>query len=181
MNQIGKINIDFTVIQELNPQLIKVQDNSDWFFAEDKSATIIITPPGSSKGIVNVFAKKETNTFNSSNLGLSCITECTDQVHQPLSDGIWKITLQSIYQGLEKKRYYLKTDTFRIEWAKEFVNLGLEYVNTKDLKYEALYDCIKHLDTANSFTLDGDFTKANREFTEAQKKFNKIRKCQHTL
>ena len=43
------------------------------------------------------------------------------------------------------------------------------------LKYEALYECIKHIDTANSFTLDGDFTKANREFIEAQKKFNKIR------
>lgn len=179
--QIGKINIDFFVLSELDPSTIVIVDKSDWFSAEDKPATIIITPPGSSKGIANVFSKKQLNIFNSSNLGLSCISECKDQVYQPLSDGIWMICLQSIYQGIEKKRYYLKTDTFRVEWAKEFVNLGLEYVNTKDLKYEALYECIKHIDTANSFTLDGDFTKANREFIEAQKKFNKIRKCKNCL
>jgi hypothetical protein len=50
--QAGEIFIDFTILNELNPQLIKVQDNSTWFIAEDKQATIFITPPGSSTYLI---------------------------------------------------------------------------------------------------------------------------------
>ena len=181
MATIGKINIDFTILQELNPQLLKIQDVSDWFSAEDKQATLIVFPPGSTKGIANIFAKHETTILTSVNLGLSCLTTCGESELQDLSDGVWKICLQSAYQGLEKTRYFLKTDRFKIEWYKEFVNLGLEYVDTNNPKYEALYDARKHLSTAESFIIDGDFTKANREFNEAQKKLNKIRECKNCL
>lgn len=179
--KIGKIFIDFTILQELNPQLLKVQDTSDWFSAEDKQATILITPPGSIKSINNTFAKHQTNIYNSTNLQLSCLTECGNQILQDLPDGIYKICLQSTYEGLGKTRYYLKTDRFKIEWYKEFVNLGLEYVDSNNIKYEALYDARKHITTAEAFTLDGDFTRANREFREAQKKLNKLRKCKECL
>jgi hypothetical protein len=110
---------------------------------------------------------------------LSCLAECEEQSYQDLSDGIWKICVKSAYEGIEKTRYYLKTDIFRIEWYKEFSSKGLEYVNTNDPIYDALYDAEKHLTTAEAFMLDGDFTKANREFQEAQKKFNKIRTCKN--
>lgn len=175
--EVGKIRIDFTVLQELNPQLLKIQDSSDWFSAEDKQATLTVVPPGSSKPIAFVFAKHETTILTSVNLGLSCLVECDDQKLEDLSDGIWKICLQSAYQGLDKTRYFLKTDRFKIEFYKEFANLGFQYVDTNNPRYEALYDARKHLSTAESFIIDGDFTKANREFTEAQKKFNKIRGC----
>jgi hypothetical protein len=175
--EVGKIRIDFTVLQELNPQLIKIQDASEWFSSEEKQATLIVFPPGSTKGIANVFAKHETTILTSKNLGLGCDINSTDLAD--LSDGVWKICLQSAYQGLEKTRYYLKTCRFKIEWYKEFANLGFQYVDTNNPKYEALYDVRKHLSTAESFIIDGDFTKANREFTEAQKKFNKIRECQN--
>jgi hypothetical protein len=64
-----------------------------------------------------------------------------------------------------------------IEWYKEWANIGLDYVDVNDKKYEALLDARKHLTSAESFTVQGDFTKASREFNEAQKKFNKIKKC----
>jgi len=176
---VGTISIDFTVDSAgLNAEVIRVIDNSQWFSAEDMQATIYIFPPGSSRAITHVFAKNKTNTYNSSNLGLECLAVCDEtQQYSPLSDGIWKIRLTSAYEGLEKTRYYLKTDLFRIEWYKEFASKGLEYVNTNDPIYEALYDSEKHLTTAEAFMLDGDFTKANREFQEAQKKFNALRKC----
>lgn len=179
MPNIGKINIDFTVLQEINPQLIKIQDCSEWFSAEDKQATLIVTPPGSTKGIANIFVKHETTILTSQNLGLTCDLTCTDLAD--LSDGVYKICLQSAYKGLNKTRYYLKTCRFKLEWYKEFANLGFQYVDTNNPKYEALYDARKHLSTAESFIIDGDFTKANREFNEAQKKFNKIRKCKDCL
>lgn len=175
--EVGEIKIDFTIIPELNPQILKVCDNSDWFSAEDKQATIFIYPPGSGKAITHIFAKNKINTYNSSNLGLNCLTECGEQIYNDLSDGIYKICLKSAYEGLEKTRYYLKSDRFMVEFYKEFASKGLEYVNTNDPIYDALYDAKKHLTTAEAFMLDGDFTKANREFQEAQKKFNALRKC----
>ena len=181
MSQVGKIKIDFTILQELNPQLLKVQDASNWFSAEDKQATLIVTPPGSTKGIANVFAKHETTILTSVNLGLSCLTTCGESELQDLSDGVWTICVKSAYQGLEKTRYFLKTDRFKIEWYKEFANLGFEYVDINNVKYEALYDARKHLTTAEAFIIDGNFTKANREFTLAQKKLNKIRKCKDCI
>lgn len=179
--EIGKINIDFKILPTLDPKIIMVADNSDWFSAEDKQATISITPPGSTKAINNIFAKHKVNTYNSSNLGLECIEQCKEKEYAPLSDGIYKITLKSAYQGLEKTRYFLKTDVFLTEWFKEWINTGLDYTDVKNAIYDSLLDARKHLYSAEGFVLEGDFSKANREFTEAQKKFNKLRKCKDCL
>lgn len=180
---VGTIRVDFTIDSAgLNSEVIRVIDNSEWFSAEDKQATIFIFPPGSSRPITNIFAKHKINTFNSVNLQLSCLaSDCSPQRYEPISDGIWKITLQSAYEGLEKTRYYLKTDQFLISWYKEFASKGFEYVNTNDPVYEALYDSRKHLTTAEAFMLDGDFTKANREFKEAQKKFDALKECKNCI
>lgn len=177
--QAGEIYIDFTILNELNPQIIKVQDNSNWFIAEDKQATMLITPPGSMTAIPLIFAKKQTNIYNSTNLGLTCIIECKEQPLVDLSDGIWTFCLKSAYEGFEKKRYHLKTDRFLLNWYKEWASLGLDYVDVNDKKYEALLDARKHIYTAEAFTVMGDFTKANREMKEAQKKLEKIKKCQN--
>lgn len=178
--EVGQIRVDFTVDSAgLNPQLIRVIDNSEWFSAEDKQSTIYITMPGSSRPITHIFAKHKINTYNSTNLGLDCIVACEDTQQNDLSDGIYKITLKSAYEGLEKTRYYLKTDQFLISWYKEFASAGLDYVDTNNSIYDALYDSRKHLTTAEAFMLDGDFTKANREFTDAQKKFDALKKCKN--
>lgn len=177
---VGNISIDFTIDSAgLNPQLIRVIDNSEWFFAEDKQSTIFIYPPGSSRAITHIFAKNKVNTYNSVNLQLSCLTECGEQTYSDLNDGVWKVCVKSAYEGLEKTRYYLKTDRYQVELAKEWINTGLDYTDTKDARYDALSDSKKHLTTAEAYMLDGDFTKANREFQEAQKKFNNIRKCKN--
>lgn len=178
---VGTISVDFKVLSPLDPTILMLVDNSDWFSAEDKQATIFIYPPGSSKAITQIFAKHKINTYNSVNLGLNCIVECGEQNYLPLSDGIYKLTLKSGYTDLEKTRYYLKTDTFMIEFYKEWVNTGLDYTDTKDPRYDALLDARKHLYSAEAYTLDGNFSSANREFQEAQKKFNKIRKCKECL
>ena len=175
-----KVDVDFKILSPLDTKIISVCDNSEWGVAEDKQSTILITLPGSSKAIANIFAKHKVNTYNSSNLGLDCITTCEDIEPADLSDGIYCITLKSAYEGLEKTRYYLKSDRFKIEFYKEWLNTGLDYTDTKDLRYDALLDCRKHLISAEACTIDGDFTRASREFQEAQKKFNKIRKCQYT-
>lgn len=176
-----KVIVDFKILPVLDTKIIMLADNSVWGVAEDKQSTILVTPPGSDKAIANIFAKHKINTYNSSNLGLSCLTECAEQGYSDLNDGIYCITLKSAYEGLEKTRYYLKSDRFKIEWYKEWLGTGLDYTDTKDVRYDALLDCRKHLISAEACTIDGDFTRASREFQEAQKKFNKIRRCQYTV
>lgn len=176
---IGTVKVDFKILPVLDTQVIMLADNSDWGVAEDKQSTILIFPPGSKNAIVNIFAKHKVNTYNSINLGLNCLTACGENEYQDLSDGIYTIILKSAYEGLEKTRYYLKTDRFTVEWYKEWLNTGLDYTDTKDLRYDALLDSKKHLISAEAYTIEGDFTKASREFQEAQKKFNKIRKCKN--
>lgn len=179
--QIGNINIDFKVLSPLDPSILMIADNSDWFSVENMQSTISITPPGSTKAITNTFAKHKLNTFNSINLGLSCLKECGEQQYTDLNDGIWKIVLKSTFEGLEKTRYYLKTDRYMVEWYKEWINIGLTYNKAESLKYDALMDARKHLITAKAHTVDGNFTYANMEFQEAQKKFNELRKCKDCL
>lgn len=174
---IGVIKIDFTIVPELNPQIIKICDNSDWFSAENKQSTLYIIPPGSTKANTSIFAKHKINTYNSTNLQLSCLTECGENKLVDLTDGIYTIILKSAYEGIEKTRYHLKTDRFMVEWYKEWASTGLTYVDSKNPKYDALMDSRKHLITAEAYTIEGNFVLASREFQEAQKKFNKIRKC----
>jgi hypothetical protein len=173
-----KVNVDFKILPILDAQIISIADNSEWGVAEDKQSTIYITVPGSNTPITNIFAKHKINTYNSTNLQLTCVNTCED-IGVDLPDGIWTIRLTSAYEGLEKTRYYLKTDRFKIEWYKEWLNTGLDYTDTKDLRYDALLDCRKHLISAEACTIEGDFTRASREFKEAQQKFNKIRKCKN--
>lgn len=172
-----KVNVDFKILPILDAQIISVADNSDWGVAEDKQSTIYITIPGASTPIANIFAKHKINTYNSTNLQLSCLSDCGEQSYISLPDGIYTIRLTSAYENLEKTRYYLKTDIFKIEWYKEWIGGGLDYTDTKDQKYDALLDCRKHIVSAEAYTIEGDFTRASREFKEAQQKFNKLRKC----
>ena len=178
--EIGSINIDFSIISTGEPKYIWVGDNSRWYSAENLPSVIEITPPGAISPIIHTFQKYKLNIFQSVNLSMSCLAVCTEQNYTPLPDGIWQFTVKSGYEDIEKTRYYLKTDRFTVEFYKEWINTGLDYTDTKDKRYDALLDCKKHLISAEAYTLEGNFTKANREFQEAQKKFNKIRKCQYT-
>ena len=177
----GKINIDFEVIPTYNPQKLLVGDASVWLNAENKPAYILITPPGSKKAISNSFQKERINIFTSVNLGMSCLNTCGEQDYVDLPDGIWTINVKSAYQGIEKIRYYLKTDRFRLELDKIYIKASLEY-NIKDKQLrEDFSDVELMIRTAEAFARDGDFSKASRDFSEAQKILKKYQDCKNCL
>ena len=179
--QAGKINIDFQVINTYNPQKLWVGDDSVWLNAENQPAYILITPPGSKKAISNTFQKFRINSFNSTNLGLSCLNTCGDQNYVDLPDGIWTINLKSSYQGIEKTRYYLKTDRFRLDLDKVYIKASFEYdVKDKQLRQD-FSESEFLIRTAEAFARDGDFAKASRDFSEAQKTLKKYQDCKNCL
>jgi hypothetical protein len=178
MTKVGKIKIDFQILPVVNPKKLFVMDDSEWNSAEDLQATIFITPPGATNPIVNNFYKHQITTFNSVNLGLNCLTECSDeQDYQDLSDGIWKICLKSGYTGFESKRYHLKTDSFRIDLDKAYISAGFDYSESKKKVFEDLMYVEILLKTAAAYTREGNITKANRDFNEAVKLYNAYNKC----
>lgn len=180
MAEIGKVNIDFTVIPDFDPNTLVVGDLSNWFSAETLPATMSIYPPGSAIPVNNVFQKHKLNIFTSINLGLDCLVECEEQPNIDLQDGVWKLILISGLTGFDKTRYFLKTDRFRMDMDKIYIRIGLEY-DKKDKQFrDDLQDIELLLQTAEAHTRVGDFYKADRDFTEAvrlQKKYSECKDC----
>ena len=176
----GKIKIDFQVLETKNPQLLMVSDNSEWDYAEDLNAWITIILPGSTKKLTFAFKKHSIEQFNSHNLGISCFRgDCEEEEYTDLPDGIYTICLKSGYEGIDKKRYYLKTDRFDIDFAKVVVKNGLEY-NEEDREFrDKILDVMWFAMTAKSHTIEGNFSEAKYWFEKAKNKLNIFKDCKN--
>ncbi len=179
--EIGKIDINFTVIPDYDPRTLIVGDLSMWRGAENLPATICIIPPGSKKAINTNFQKHRLNIFNSVNLGLSCLKECSEQEYEDLSDGLWTLTLKSGYEGLEKTIYYLKTDRFQLELDRIYIRAGLEFDKNKKQFREDLQDLHFLVNTAHAQVRRGDHSKASRDFRAAQAILKRYIDCKDCL
>lgn len=173
--------MDFEVVPTYNPIHLIIDDVSDWGNAENLPSTISICPPGSIKSINHTFQKHKRNIFNSVNLSLSCLAECDEQVYEPLNDGIWTIIVRSGFEGLDKTRYYLKTDIFRQELDEVYIRTGLEFDKNNKKFRDDLSDIEFLLRVAESWTRAGDWTKADRDFTEAQAMLEKYKNCKNCI
>lgn len=172
-----KIKIEFQVLESKNPQFLMVGDLSIWEYAENLPSYLLVTLPGSSKPLTFTWKKDAINSFNSNNLGLSCLVECDEQKYVDLPDGIYTLCLKSGFEEIEKKHYYLKTDRFELELSKVIVDNGLEY-NPADKEFrERIFEIKWYLLEAKSRAHVGDFTEASRYFEDAQKKLRKYSQC----
>lgn len=178
---IGTVKVDFTVIPDFSPDTLVVGDMSVWAVAENQQSTILITPPGSTKAIANTFIKYKLNIFNSENLGLSCLTPDGSHNYVNLPDGIWTINLQSSLEDLEKTRYYLKADKFRMDLDKIYIRSGLEYDRNNKKFRDDLKDIEFLTRTAAAHTRNGDFYKADRDFSEARRLLDKFQTSKNYL
>lgn len=177
MEVVGQIRVDFQVFETGNPKILSVADTSDWLYAENKPAYISIRLPGSKKEKTLSFKKYAVNNFNSHNLGLSCLRgNCTEETYVNTPDGIYTIKVLSGYEGIEKERYYLKTDVIDLEIAKALTLIGFDYTEESSQKIKPYQKIDQFLTVAKSWTKKGDFIKADRYFQEAVSLFNK-QKC----
>ena len=171
------VYIDFAVFSQEDKYKIYIGDASLWGVAETLPAHFKITPPGSSKPITIPFEKKSFTTYTSLNLGLSCfVNTCDKQLLVELPDGVWEFQLLSAYQGLDKKRYFLKDDILRESIDKIYRREGINFVPdsqvVKDLRF------IEHLlYLAKSEMKDGNHKMAKRAYDEASKITEKHTNC----
>lgn len=178
---IGKININFSIIPTGEPRYLWIGDNSDWRGAENLPAVIEITPPGASTPISHTFQKYKLNIFQSVNLAMSCISICEEQRYEPLPDGIWQLTVKSGYEEIEKTRYYLKTDNIRLELDKIYTKVGLEYSKDDKVFRKDMSDMEFLLRTAEAFAKVGNFYKSQRSFEEVRTILDKYTECKNCI
>ena len=175
---VGNININFTIFSD-SPLYLHIADLSDFLYAENLPAYILITIPGSKKPKVFSFTKERINIFNSHNLGLSCLKgDCNEETYVELPDGIYTICVKSGYEGIEKSKFYLKTDRFEIEYSKVMVRDGLEY-NKDFVLYMTKVKFL--LEVAKSHAKLGDFVKAQRFFEESKKLLSRYVECKNCI
>lgn len=168
MEIVGQIKPDFQVIESGDPRILMIADTSDWKYSENKNSYFSIKLPGSSKYVTYSFKKYSVNSLNSHNLGISCLKgDCTEEVYVDLPDGIYTIKVLSGYEGIEKERYYLKTDKIELEIAKYITSIGLNFSDHTSEKIKPIQKVKWFLTVAKSWTKLGDFTKADRFFQEA--------------
>lgn len=178
---VGKIKIDFDVIQS-TVQTLWVGDSSQWLHVENLPANILITLPGSKRALVFSFKKKSINSFNSHNLGVTCLQgDCTEEVYGDLPDGIYTICIKSSITGFETTKYYLKTDRTELELSKVIVKHGFEYSkNDKDFRNK-IYDIDWLIKVAKSHSKLGDFVKADRFFQQARELLRTLSDCKNCI
>jgi hypothetical protein len=175
------VDIDFIILNTFDKKIISIGDISKWGVAENLPANILITPPGSTRRINVVFSKHQLNIFNSTNLGQSCVTDgCGGQRYEDLADGVWEFCLQSAYEGLEKKRYFLKDDSIRLELSKMYIKQNLKYDPDSRIFKDA--EIVRFLlESAQAFMLDGDISMAKIAFDSAQKELEKYNDCKNCI
>jgi len=181
METVGQIKIEFDVFST-RPTNLVVADSSEWIYAQNLPAYLLVKLPGSKKFKTFPFKKNALNRLNSHLLGLSCLTnDCQDEVYNDLPDGIYTFCLKSGYEGIENTKFYLKTDLFKQDFAKVMIKYGIEYTEQgKDFLEDMLF--IKALVTvAEAHAHEGDFVKAQRFFEEAKDKLRSRVECRNCI
>lgn len=177
MKTVGEIKPDFQVIESGDPRILMIADTSDWVYAESKNSFFSVKLPGSIKEITYSFKKHSINSLNSHNLGISCLKgDCTEEEYVELPDGIYTIKIISGYVGIDKERYYLKTDKIELELAKSITLIGFDFTDESFKKSKPFQKIRWLINVAKSWTKLGDFVKADRFFQEAVRVFNQ-QKC----
>ena len=178
MEVVGQINIDFYILETGSPKKLSVFDDSEWLYSETLPSYLVIKLPGSKKEKAYSFKKNAINTLNSHNLGISCLKgDCTEEQYVSLPDGVYTITLKSGYEGIEETKYYLKTDTFDIDFAKVMAKYDSNSLDEGFIDYMTRIRFLKGV--AESHTKLGDFVKANRFFTEIRDMLDKYSDCKN--
>lgn len=181
MSDIGKIELNFQVVDSGDPKMLLVADYSSWKVIKEQPAYIEITLPGSRKPVISTFSKERINGFNSLSLGVSYHVDCEENLVD-LPDGIYEICIKGGKNGERTfHRYYLKKDKFQQELDKLWVKLNLEYsVFDKDLR-DALLVIEGLIRAASAATRQGDIPKANDFFKLAQSRIEAYKDCKDCI
>lgn len=170
----NKIDIDFAVGSD--PYHLKVTDLSQWGLIDELPSIIEITLPGFSSFKTFFFDKSKVNVYNSNILEVNCGDGCEEPDKVTLLDGIYKLTVKGSPDKYFKTYYYLKTDLFRLEVDKIYINNLNKRYNENLVKELRLIEFLLY--SAEACLRADDITGAAQRFTKAQEMVDDLKNCQ---
>ena len=173
MIEVGKINIDFDVVDNMNPKYFSVIDLSQWKSIKNKSSIIEICLPGTDKPIIHYFEKGQSNIFTSLNLNLNCPIDCDTEECLDLPDGIYQICVKGSPDSFSQSKDYLRT----VQLQLELDNAYLTTENPKELK-DKVCDIEMLIKAAEANVRNDNFAGAQELFEQAEKETEKLKNCQ---
>lgn len=177
---VGKPNLNYSILSDNDLYQIMLIDLSDWKILESAPAVLKIVMPGSKNEIIQTWAKNRVNIINSSNIGIICPDECTDNPKQvELPDGIYQFILEGSPTSYNKKRYYFRYNNLQLQLDKIYIKANIEYtISDKELR-EDLMNIHFMLEAAEAHTRNGDFVRADKCFCEAVKLVERRSECKN--
>ena len=167
---------EFTILETHEPKYLRLMDASMYYQTENNPAVIQLTPPGANEPISAYWVKNAINTFNSSNLGLSCFNSC-DNEYLDLPDGLWLLKLKLSPDTIYSEKYYLKTDLLELDLDKIYVKINLEY-DPFDKKFREWYIQVNmFLDAAKANTRKGDIGRAKDFYDKCVSLIDQYKEC----
>lgn len=174
---LDKINIDFQILNTLDPRVLLIADVSTWGQIEAKSSIVEVLLPGETTAVVLYYDKGKVNVLNSTNLRLTCTEDCTDVELIDLPDGVYEITVKGSPDTFNKTRKYLRTTLTQLELDKIFIRLNLA-CGAKDTNIlEELTNIEMLLKAAEANTRADNMCEAQELLFLAQEKINKLKSC----
>jgi len=178
MSILGKINIDFFVFTLYDPKLLVIADNSNWLHIVDKPSVIEILVPGSTTPRLFNFLKNGSNSFNSHNLCLSCLTaDCTEEEYVNLPDGVYTITLKGSPSTYTETKYFLKTDSMQQRLDKLLIDSGFSLVSGDKKLRDRILDINILRQTSEAYVRRGEINEARKFFKITLDELTKLENC----
>lgn len=131
-----KIEIDFTVFDDLSPKSLLVWDISRWEFIRDKPSVITIQYEDNNP-VVEYFAKNRLNVIDSYRI--------FGDENKELPDGLYTITVKGSPSKHKKERYVYVTNQIRKEIDLLYTTSNSEEEKENLWKYEQMLFSIKAL------------------------------------
>lgn len=174
-NDYVDIDLDFQIMQTLDPRVLSIYDISAWGHIQEKASIVEVLTPASKNPIVLPYTKCAINTFNSVNLHLNC-EGCKPELND-LPDGLYEITIKGSPSYFNKTRYYLRTVKANLELDKLFINLDLIHKKPTKEFIDKLIDIQLLLRASEANVRFENIEEAQQLFLKAQELIKKFQGC----
>lgn len=174
--ELNKVRLSFEYLPVYDPKTMLLVCTSDWSFIKDKPAIVEITPPGSSRPIVEYWGKNEVNKFDSSNLLLTCgATGYSDLI--PIPDGIYHIKIKGSPDTFNYESYISFDSNLQLEIDKEYSKLSID-IEAEDRNFvNSLWNTKMLLEASRVSIRRGEIKKTVEYYKEAERLVKSLNRC----
>lgn len=174
--ELNKVKLRFEYLPVYDPKTMLLVCTSDWSFIKNKSSIVEITPPGSSRPIVEYWGKNEVNKYDSESLGLTCNPTCHGDLI-PIPDGIYHIKIKGSPDTFSYESYISFDSNLQLSIDKEYSKLGLDIEAEDSVKVNMLWNMKMLLEASRSSIREGNIKRTQEYYREVERLLEAVKNC----